>query len=435
MVAGRLWDVRRWTLGRAPLSGFGHPGLSRDQPPRESPALERARDLLRFPRVDWPDVAVESLPPGTFWPPFCPWPSCDQHRIADGSRPRFHRHGAYHRPSDGEPVVRFRCLVCRRTCSQQTFSFSYYLKRADLSPAIAANLEAGSAHRQIARSVRCAASTVTHRAARLGRHAMLLLARAVNALSGLDEPIVADHFETFAFSQDFPFGVATAVGADSWFIYALDPAPHRPGGPPRRRSRAAAPPSRGGYRASFTRVLDAMVSMAGSRGRLDLITDDHHAYAAAVARHPCKARIRHRSFANPKRRVKGATRSAQARRRDAAMFPVDLLHAILRHTCAHHRRETIAFGRRLNALMERMFLTAVWRNFVKNRSERRPGPPTTPAMLRGLAKAPWSWAKVFSQRLFATRTSLPAVWKELYERSWITPAAGSNRLHTLVRAY
>lgn len=31
---------------------------------------------------------------------------------------------------------------------------------------------------------------------------------------------------------------------------------------------------------------------------------------------------------------------------------------------ARPRRETIAFGRRLNAVMERLFLAAVWRNFV-----------------------------------------------------------------------
>ncbi len=123
------------------------------------------------------------------------------------------------------------------------------------------------------------------------------------------------------------------------------------------------------------------------------------------------------------------------RRRDAAMFPVDLLHGILRHTCAHHRRETIAFGRRLNALMERLFLTAVWRNFVKRRSERKPRPPETPAMQRGLTDSPWSWGRVLAQRLFATRTKLPAVWQELYDRLWITPAVGNNRRHSLLRAY
>ena len=385
--------------------------------------------------MDWPDVPVEDLDATSFRPPFCPWPRCPQHHQREGAPPRFHRHGSYLRPSDGCWIPRFRCLLCNRTCSRQTFSCTYYLKRRDLSAPVAAALEAGSAHRQIARSLRCAASSVTLRAARLGRHAILLLARALEALPPLDEPLVVDHFETFAFSQDFPFGIATAVGARSWFVYGLDPAPHEPGGPPRKRSKAQAPARRGGYRASFSRTIGSMLALTRPRGSLDLVTDGRDAYVGAIESHPAKPRIRHRRFPNPPGRRKGVPRTAAMRRRDAAMFPVDLLHGILRHTCAHHRRETIAFGRRLNALMERMFLTAVWRNFVKRRSERKPDPPVTPAMVRGIANAPWSWAKVLAQRLFATRTELPAVWKELYDRLWVTPAVGHNRQHSLVRAY
>ncbi|OLE65224.1 MAG: hypothetical protein AUG03_05765 [Acidobacteria bacterium 13_1_20CM_2_68_14] len=116
------------------------------------------------------------------------------------------------------------------------------------------------------------------------------------------------------------------------------------------------------------------------------------------------------------------------------MFPVDLLHKILRHTLAHQRRETIAFGRRLNAVMERLFLAAVWRNFVKRRSERRPE-PRTPAMHLALTDAPWSWKRVLSRRLFVRREKLPAPWPSLYRRDWITPILPSNARHDLARAY
>ena len=64
---------------------------------------------------------------------------------------------------------------------------------------------------------------------------MLLQANAIGALGHLKEPIVFDHFETFAYSQWDPLGVATAVGKHSWFVYGLDPAPHGRGG---RRSPA-----------------------------------------------------------------------------------------------------------------------------------------------------------------------------------------------------
>jgi hypothetical protein len=52
------------------------------------------------------------------------------------------------------------------------------------------------------------------------------------------------------------------------------------------------------------------------------------------------------------------------------MSPVDHLHQLLRHSCADHKRETIAFGRRLESILGRAGLMAVWKNFIKARSER-----------------------------------------------------------------
>ena len=96
-------------------------------------------------------------------------------------------------------VPRFRCRACRRTYSKQSFGLSYYLKRPELVIPVAAGLQAGSAHRQLARNLGCAPSTVTRLSARLGRHALLLMARALMHLrGGLTEPVVLDHFETFA---------------------------------------------------------------------------------------------------------------------------------------------------------------------------------------------------------------------------------------------
>ncbi|HET6278313.1 MAG TPA: hypothetical protein VFG08_05990 [Candidatus Polarisedimenticolia bacterium] len=335
-------------------------------------------------------------------------------------------------------MPRFRCLTCRRTFSLQSFAFSYYLKRPDLSVPIAAGLLAGSAHRQIARSLACAPSTVTRRAARLGRHAILFSSQVLQHLPGLTEPAVVDHFESFAVCQDDPVGVATVVGHRSWFVYALDPAPHRRGGrmtpAQRRRARRRPRPPAGSYLRSFTRVLDFLVERGRGTGDLDLITDDHPAYGVALARHPQRQRIRHQAFRNPPRGPKGAPRSAEARRRDRAMFPVDLLHALMRHSCAHHRRETIAFSRRLNALLERGFLLAVWRNFVKARSERRSG-EITPAMQLGLTRQRWAWGRVLAQRVFPSRTPAPPEWMRIYRREWEVAHVPPATRHALKLAF
>ena len=382
----------------------------------------------------WPRIPVERL--RFFRPRFCPWPDCPQHtRRLPGYA--FIHHGVY-ATRRRSSVPRFRCTDCKRTFSRQSFAVSYYLKRPELLVPIAAGLQAGCAHRQLARTLGCAPSTVTRLSARLGRHTLLLSAHALQHLEGrLFETVVLDHFETFEFSQDFPFGVATPVGSDSWYLYGVDPAPHLRSGRksavqeerllqrPRRRLQ-------GGYEASSRRILELLLKLTPEAGHLNLVGDGHRSYDQAAAGFP--GRVRLQRFPNPRRGPKGAPRTPEMLARDRAMFPVDQLHALLRHSLAHHRRETIAFGRRINALAERLFLAMVWRNFVKCRSERRPD-RTTPAMRLGLTESRWSWRRVLARRLFPGRERLPRTWREIYRREWMTPVLRFNTRHSLLHAY
>ncbi|MHC4611847.1 MAG: hypothetical protein ACYS7M_16040 [Planctomycetota bacterium] len=273
---------------------------------------------------------------------------------------------------------------------------------------------------------------------RLGRHCLLLVCRCLTHLRGrLRESVVVDHFETFEFSQDLPVGVATPVGSRSWFVYGVDPAPHRRTGKvsasqAERLERRPKRATRGGYVASTRRTLGLLAPLAEAAQPLQILADGHPAYPLAVRWFEGQMKLK--SFPNPRRGPKGSPRSAEAIRRDRAMFPTDLLHALMRHSLAHHRRETIAFARRLNALMERMFVAVVWRNFVKGRSERKPD-ATTPAMAVGLTDAAWSWKRVLSRRLFAAREKVPRVWRELYRKNWTSEVLASNARHRLVRAY
>ena len=163
-----------------------------------------------------------------------------------------------------------------------------------------------------------------------------------------------------------------------------------------------------------------------------LVSDDHPAYAAALARDPRRGRVRHDVYRNPDRGP--GTDACAALVRDRAMFPVDLLHKLWRHTQAHHRRETIAFGRRSNAVLERAAVMIAWRNWIKGRSERT-GDRTTPAMKLGLATTPKRWPDLLVRRLFPGRIRLPAGWMKTYCRRWITPAVGRNLLHDRQHAF
>ena len=389
--------------------------------------------------MDWPRQPWERTPPSAFRPPFCPRDSCPQHRLDSPRSFRYTTAGSCTRKSDGRTFPRFRCLTCKSRFTQPAFTPSYYLKRRELLAPVAAGLNAGSAHRQLARSLDCAPSTVTRLAARLGRHALLLQARALENLRAIEEPVVLDHFETFVFRQEEALGLATPVGQSTWFIYGVDPAPHRRGGKrtPAQKAMLLRKPVRipaGEVQRSTIRVLDLLLSKVPRNKRLRLISDKHPAYKAAVAAHPDGARVDHRVYPNPKRGPKRSKRSRRARVRDRQMRAADVLHGILRHTCSHHRRESIAFGRRTNAVTERAHLTTVWRNFVKKITERRRD-PTTAAMAVGLAQEQWSWERVLARRLFPARLRLPPGWLKVYRREWITESIGPNTLHRLKYAY
>ena len=270
---------------------------------------------------------------------------------------------------------------------------------------------------------------------------MLLHAHSLSGLAKpVEERLVLDHFETFEFSQDFPFGVATVVGADSWFVYALDPAPHMRSGRTTvwQKKRLRERPARrlhGHYEGSVRRVLDALLNLQPRQRVLSLVSDGHAAYRRALRAHPKRSRFALSQFRNPDPRAatdRDVKREAKAR--NQAMFPVDLLHKLFRHSLAHHRRETIAFTRRINAAMERLALTLVWRNFVKRRSERRTA-SRSPAMHLGMTRKRWSWERVFARRLFFRHVRLAKPWGELYRRWWKTPVYSTNTIHGLVNAF
>jgi hypothetical protein len=293
-------------------------------------------------------------------------------------------------------------------------------------------LVAGSAHRQIARTLGCSPSTVTRLSARIGRHSLLLQALALGEIDSLDEPVALDHFETFVFSQDDRLGIGTAVGQGARFAFTMDPAPHARAGKRAIRRRARKRPLPDKIPRSVLQSIERVLRLLGSLGdgRVDLVSDDHPLYPVAVANQK-HLEIRHRVYPNPPR---GSRPTPAARERDREMFPVDLLHKIWRHSQAHHRRETIAFGRRANALLERAALMMVWWNFVKGVSERR-GDRTTPAMRIGVTGRPFGWRDVFARRLFPGRITLPEGWMRIYRREWITPAVGRNLLHDLAQAF
>jgi hypothetical protein len=162
-----------------------------------------------------------------------------------------------------------------------------------------------------------------------------------------------------------------------------------------------------------------------------LVVDDDPAIRRAAASLPA---VTPSACPTPVRGPKGTPRSAAARARDAALFPNDRWHRFLRHSQAAHRRQTIAFGRIDNGLVERLAPFLVWRNLVQARSERHPKNGST-AMPLGLTDRVWIWARGLAERRFPGRVQPREELLRFYRRELVTPHLPVERRHVLGRTF
>src|SRR5262245_36032681 len=358
-----------------------------------------------------------------FIPPFCPRSDCHYHRSAIGwSWVHF---GSYSRQCEPRIIPRFRCCHCRATFSSQTFSTTYYLKRPHLLEPVFHRLVACSGFRQITREARCAHSTVMGLAARLGRHALLFLSHH-RPPPQLTEPLVVDGFESFAYSQYHPLHLHLAVGADSHFVYGFTLSRLRRKGrmtdaQRRRRQSIEADHGRPDPRAIGLDMPATLTVAAPEPQAMIVRSDEHPAYPRAwchlprhIIKHECTPSIQARTTGNP-------------------LFPVNLMDLLLRHNSANHKRETIAFSKRHQAVVERAALLITWRNFTKRFSENHDGGP--PAMRAKLRDTPLSLRQILKERLFPSRVDLPRPWSSYYRREVPTPGIANPRRHQLKLAF
>jgi hypothetical protein len=311
-------------------------------------------------------------------------------------------------------------LACKRHFSTQTFSTSYWQKRPDLSSEIFKGVVGCSCNRQIARTVGCSPETVARQLARLGRHCLLVQARELTRIAQLRE-IVIDGFETFEWSQYFPFHHNVAVDVDSgYFLFHTD-------SPLRRKGRMRV--SQKERRAQLEQMLGRAPARAVQDGVRDLLapltatvirSDDHRAYPRAI-------RELGRSVTH---RVTPSTRRRDGRN---PLWEINLLDLIIRHSTGAHKRETIAAAKRRQASIEKLTILQVWRNYIKRRWEKRD--ETTPAMFLGLADRPWAVEGLLNERLFFQKIQLSPRWQSYYRRQVLTPAIPVNRTHQLRYAF
>jgi transposase-like protein len=351
-------------------------------------------------------------------PPFCPNATCDSHAAAGAWR--FKRKGFYDRLRGPLRVQRYVCHSCRRNFSSQTFSTTYWLKHPRLLAALFHRLVGCSALRQIAREFGLAHSSVQRQSERLGRHCLLIL-EELRPQGAPIEPLVLDGFRTFEHSQYWPFDLNLLVGA-SHYVYGFNDAELRRSGtlrPGQRAKRAQLEALHGRPDPEATRraveELVARVVPAGGAAVID--SDEHTAYPQALAR-LIDRRIDHRT-----------TSSKESRTPRNPLFPANLADLLLRHASANHKRETIAFSKRRQGALYRAAIWAVWRNFMKSRSENRRDDP--PAVAIGLLRTRLRTREFLARRRFPWRHVLVPWLERCYFARIPTRRLARCRSHTL----
>jgi len=357
-------------------------------------------------------------------PRFCPNPQCPFHQPGNAAWP-WKRAGFFARLAPPRRVQRYQCRHCRRHFSAQTFRTTYWLKHPELLAPVCHRLLGCSGFRQIAREFQVSPQTVLGLAARLGRHCLLFHA-AHRPRTPSAEPLALDSFESFEWSQFHPTRYHVVAGRDSHFFYGFTDSECRRSGrmtraQRRQRARLEARYGHPDPRSTEREVAALLALVAPYPQRLELHTDQHSDYPRALRRLPHLA-VTHRTI---------SSRAARTPRNP--LFPVNLLDLLIRHSGANHKRETIAFSKRRQSAIERLWVFLVWRNWIKSFSERkRDG---SPAMRLGLSERRLSVGELLAARLFPTRVRLAARWARYYWREIATRALPNGTRHQRVFAF
>lgn len=357
-------------------------------------------------------------------PPFCPYVACEFHRNPVGWR--YVRAGTHERKHPPKVVQRFQCLACERTFSTQTFRLGYWCRRQDLFEPVFQAAMACSGLRQMCRQLSLTRVTVACRIERLGRHC-LLLNEMLRPKQAPPEPLVLDGFETFEYSQFAPMHLNLLVGRKSLLVYGFTESELRRKGrmtPWQARTRDKlegkfGKPDPKAVQVGVERLLRATLPEGAD---VELHSDEHPAYVRAIRSLAGSLRIRHhRTPSTARRTVRNP------------LFAVNLTDLLLRHGSSNHKRETIAFSKRRQAVVDRASIFVTWRNLLKSRSEKAQDDP--PAVTAGIVTARPTLAQLLARRLFPSLVPLPIPLETYYQRRVFTRYLARQRVHALKFAY
>lgn len=359
-----------------------------------------------------------------FLPPFCANPFCVHHHHGTSDPYRaFIAWGSYSTRTFGV-VPRFRCTACGMTFSRQTFRVDYWLKRVYDYEDLTERLSSCSSIRAMGRAYTVAGKSIQNRIGRAARQVLDFESRCSNSRRP-SEDVAADGFESFCVSQFFPNNIHMLVGAESQFVYEADQVTLRRKGrmteaQKRRREQLDLRfrPRPRALETSFGRIAGACLGVLSDEARvsLRLWTDEKIEYRRALRATACTA-----ALVNEGRLTHQTVSSRAARSLDNPLFPVNYLDRELRKDLHEHVRESVCFGRNVNAQMERLTLYLFYHNYRKRHRTR--GPKVSHAEVAGYdaTEIRGGLRRLWERRAWYTHSGLTESGRETWLRLRVTP--------------
>jgi len=272
-----------------------------------------------------------------FLPPRCPNRACRSHR--EPAPCFFIRDGVYHARCRSHPVPRFRCRLCVRCFSRQTFRADRRQKKPHINAICLDLMVACVGLRQAARILRVARRTVE-------RRTLFIVATAVGPLRRKGR--MTRHQRRQRTAHEALHG--------------------------RRPSRSPM---------AVRKVLSSLRPIVPRTATVVLESDEK----------PIYGQVGRVLFG---RRFRWNTHSASTRRdRANPLFPINHTNARLRHFLARLRRRTWCVSKRREKLHDHLKIAALWSNFCRGITRRT---RTTPAQALGMARRGYRLEEILAWR-------------------------------------
>lgn len=296
-----------------------------------------------------------------FRPPRCPYRSCSQH-LRPGDH-FFRRFGCYLPKCRSQPVPRFRCRVCLRTFSRQTFRMDYRDHRPDLNARLFQSLASGLGLRQTSRNLRLSLRCTELKFRKIARHLRRL---NLNLRGPLPEgsSFQLDEIESYEARRNTrPLSLPFLIETKSRFIVWAESATIRPRGKmtPARRKAMDEDELRFGRRRdrsrrSLRRTFRRAADLSKDLHRVRLESDKKTSYVGLA-----------REAFGGERLVHGQTSSRLARTIANPLFPINHTEAMVRDLTGRMRRDSWLVSKKGRYLDLGLQIFMAYRNYVRRR--------------------------------------------------------------------